>query len=82
MNLPSISVLQARSTYAIGLAVSLLVLSGYLPASESQATEALFMGYAADFWEGAMEICAAIAGFWAWYERRNPSKSLSLTGGD
>ena len=80
MKLPSISVLQARSTYAIGLAVSLLVLSGYLPASESQATEALFMGYASDFWEGALEIGAALSGFWAWYERSNPSKSLSLRG--
>ena len=81
MNLPPISVLQARSTYFIAVAIALMVATGYLPKSEAQATEDLFMGHANAFWEGAMQIVAAISGFLAWLERKNPSKSLTLAGG-
>ena len=80
MNLPSISVLQARSTYFIGALVGLLVLSGYIPESEAQDTEDLFLGLANQSWAALMEIAAVVSGVLAWLERRNPSKSLSLTG--
>jgi len=82
MELPALSVLRAKSTYAIGAAIGLLVTAGYLPASEAEAAEALFMGYAADTWAAFMQLCAVAGGVWAWVERMNPKRRLTLTGAE
>ena len=82
MELPALSVLRAKSTYAIGAAIGLLVTAGYLPAAEPQAAEALFMGYAAVIWAAFMQLCEFAGGVWAWVARMIIMRRLTLTGAE